>query len=45
MVLERQAESIYPSQARVSERMNKPGYLRFKKVWAALQEAKVAAKT
>jgi hypothetical protein len=45
VVLELQVESIYPSEARVLERMNKPGYLRYKKVRAALQEARVAAKT
>ena len=45
VVLELQAESIYPSEARVSERMNKPGYLRHEKVRATLQEARVAAKT
>ena len=45
VVLELQAESIYPSEARVSERMNKPGYLRYNKVRAALQEPRVAAKT
>ncbi len=42
VVLELHAESIYPSEARVSERMNKPGYLRYKKVRAVLREAKVA---
>ena len=42
VVLELESESIYPSEARVSERMNKPGYLRYKKVRAALHEARVA---
>ncbi len=45
VVLELQSESIYPSEARVSERMNKPGYLRYKQVRTALQEARVAAKS
>jgi len=45
VVLELHAESIYPSEARVSERMNKAGYLRYKKVRAALREAKVAVKS
>lgn len=45
VVLELKSESIYPSEARVSKRMNKPVYLRYKKVRAALQEARVAAKS
>lgn len=44
VVVELYAESIYPSEARVSERMNKPRYLRYGKVRAALHEARVAAK-
>lgn len=42
VVLELRAESIYPSEACVSKRMNKPGYLRYKKVRATLHAVRVA---
>jgi hypothetical protein len=44
LVLDLRAESLYPSEARVAERMSNPGYLRYESVRAALREARVAAK-
>jgi transcriptional regulator with XRE-family HTH domain len=44
LVLELRAESLYPSEARVSKRMINLGYLRYEKVRATLREARVAVK-
>lgn len=40
IVCELAAESVYPSEARVSKQMTKPGYLRYKRVRTALRDAR-----
>lgn len=40
VVLQLHAKGIYPSEARVSECLTKPGHLRYKKVRAVLQETR-----
>lgn len=39
-VLQLHSQGIYPSEARVSEHLTKPGHLRYKKVRAVLQETR-----
>jgi hypothetical protein len=40
-VLKLHDEGVYPSEGRVSQLINKPGYLRYKQVRAAIQETKL----
>jgi predicted DNA-binding protein (UPF0251 family) len=40
-VLKLYSEGLYPSEGRVSQLISKPGYLRYKQVRAAIEEAKL----
>ena len=44
-VLKLYSEGLYPSEGRVAQLISKPGYLRYKQVRAAIEEARLDSST